>query len=692
MIGARRSQATIWAPLLVGVAAFGLFAGGCGAKNEGPADPRSNVVWRWRGTQGSGGPLALSPDGKLLYVGHGPELVALETALGAKAGETRSPKERFRVNLGSQPITALAVSDKGVVYACAKGVVAVDPAAAEKQAKVAAAKKGAAKKGAAKEAFRPAWRYDGLDAGCQTLALTHDGDVLAVAPGLLDSLGADGKRKWRYHLRSKGPADAAVGADGTIYVVVGGELRALFPKGELRWLLAKENVNRPLALSADGTVYVGSWNGALLTVAPDGKVSSRLRTVGTPMPVIGKGGSLFAVDDNGYVYAVEGGVVRWKRHTEANVYDPPVIGADGTVYLRTRVGTVWAVKNDGTPAWSEAVGKAIGDPLLAPDGTLYVSTDEPGVVAVKASKPPALADKSWPMPGGDPQHRARLELDAAARAQNLPDKRLSEEARALDAFLAKAEGGLTREGVIEDLSGPVAGGFQRVLVVKALPEESFALVVATRPHAGQPSRMVTGRLPPAYLPQAREVSLEFKDLNADGKNEILARTVSVKEEPNTIETATDFCILELRDSGLKPIFQQLVSLRRANRTEEEKVMLELRLQVNFAAVGARYDVVVSKTKAVLPPADPRFKDPAAKGYVDVEGRLGRYRLGPEGYAKLEAADAASADGGAPAGRPSGGAPNEGPPASPSGGQAPAKGAQPGAPKPAGAAAAKAAGG
>lgn len=54
-----------------------------------------------------------------------------------------------------------------------------------------------------------------------------------------------------------------IGTDSTIYTTFNQRVYALNPDGSLKWLRELTQDSPKLAMSADGTLYVSTWNGEL---------------------------------------------------------------------------------------------------------------------------------------------------------------------------------------------------------------------------------------------------------------------------------------------------------------------------------------------------------------------------------------------------------------------------------------------
>jgi outer membrane protein assembly factor BamB len=144
------------------------------------------------------------------------------------------------------------------------------------------------------------------------------------------------------------------------------------------------------AVDVDGAVFLGTLNGRLFGIEPDGKqrwsVNAPNAFVG--VPALGNDGRVYAGTVGGNVYAVDvaSGVVAWNKKLGSPVTAGLVInGADGTIYASTQSKGIFALTPTGTIAWSTATGPIRGSaPAVGADGSLFVGTSDGRLVAVNA--------------------------------------------------------------------------------------------------------------------------------------------------------------------------------------------------------------------------------------------------------------------------------------------------------------------
>jgi len=188
----------------------------------------------------------------------------------------------------------------------------------------------------------------------------------------------------------------SLGDDGSAYVGSSdGNLYAVSPNGILQWSYDAGDAiyfSSP-AVGIDGTVYVGvenfvgGYGGYLFAINPDGSEKWKFSTGPIDSsPTIGDDGTIY-VGSSGYgstkLYAVNpDGSLKWTFMVSGSIFNSsPAIGSDGTVYIGSMDKNVYAINPDGTLKWSFDTGNFIqSSPAIAPDGTIYIGTfyDDPG--------------------------------------------------------------------------------------------------------------------------------------------------------------------------------------------------------------------------------------------------------------------------------------------------------------------------
>ena len=144
------------------------------------------------------------------------------------------------------------------------------------------------------------------------VAVSPQGAILAFSEDTVHRYGPDGALHWTYTLDGIIDGFPAVAPDETLYAGGAECLYAISPNGTLQWKWCGEGKLSHVAVAADGTVYVGSF------------------------------------DRN--VYAIKGGVEVWRFLTEATARGPIVVDRAGLLYVPVydQKAITYALNADGT--------------------------------------------------------------------------------------------------------------------------------------------------------------------------------------------------------------------------------------------------------------------------------------------------------------------------------------------------------
>jgi len=177
----------------------------------------------------------------------------------------------------------------------------------------------------------------------------------------------------------------AIGADGTIYVGSNdGKLYAINPDGSHSWnFTTGGRVESSPAIGADGTIYVGSDK--LYAINPDGSHSWNFTAGGWvySSPAIGANGTIY-VGSSDKLYAINpDGSHSWNFTTGGSIRSSPAIGADGTIYVGSDDWKLWAINPDGSHSWNFTTGAGVwSSPAIGSDGTIYVGSWDNNLYAI----------------------------------------------------------------------------------------------------------------------------------------------------------------------------------------------------------------------------------------------------------------------------------------------------------------------
>lgn len=202
---------------------------------------------------------------------------------------------------------------------------------------------------------------------------------------------------WSYTTGNAVFSSPAIGADGTIYVgSTDGKLYALNPDGTKKWdfgpTATYPGFTASPTIGPDGCIYARRKDDYLYVLRPDGtlKWSYPVTYDAWSSPAIAKDGTVYIA---GYtkMYALDQyGVRKWEFDTLNTIYSSPAIGVDGTVYFGGMNGKLYAL-NPATGAsisanWPfTAGGSIVSSPAIGADGTIYFGSYDGYLYAVNGS-------------------------------------------------------------------------------------------------------------------------------------------------------------------------------------------------------------------------------------------------------------------------------------------------------------------
>ncbi|MCL4557114.1 MAG: PQQ-binding-like beta-propeller repeat protein [Deltaproteobacteria bacterium] len=212
----------------------------------------------------------------------------------------------------------------------------------------------------------------------------RDSQSTGLSP--INTIATTGVLKWSYLTGQSIFSSPAIGADGTIYVGSNdGKLYAINPNGTLKWSYTMNPMGiwTTPAIGADGTIYVSEDK--LYAINPNGtlKWSSPIGSgTGYSSPAIGADGTIYVGADK--LYAINpNGTPKWSYNMGNGFLSSPAIGADGSIYIGAGDYNLYAINPDGTEKWSYATGDMIySSPAIGADGTIYVGSYDKSLYAI----------------------------------------------------------------------------------------------------------------------------------------------------------------------------------------------------------------------------------------------------------------------------------------------------------------------
>jgi len=285
------------------------------------------------------------------FAGHTPQEQA------AIAGTDLVLLWRFQPNPYPKP--PLALGPDGTIYTISGGYVrAIDP------------------NGAFRMAVKPGRKY------LPGVAADSQGRIYATGDnGTISAYSSGGNFAWTTETDGTAATPLLISADGqTLYAGTDKEQLDAYAAsdGHKLWSAPLGGIPGAPALGSDGTIYVGSSDGALHAIGSDGAPRWRYPSNGwvRAMPAV-SGPTIYGGTDTGAVFALDaGGTQRWRLELGAETIGLAG-GPDGTLYATSANGTLHALAPDGAPRWSTPLGGGRPTaPAAGPDGRIYVGAKD----------------------------------------------------------------------------------------------------------------------------------------------------------------------------------------------------------------------------------------------------------------------------------------------------------------------------
>ncbi|MEY2879572.1 MAG: hypothetical protein RLZZ15_1952 [Verrucomicrobiota bacterium] len=232
------------------------------------------------------------------------------------------------------------------------------------------------------------WQFAGEGYATGAPAVATDGTIYfggGVPDPYFYAVKPDGTLRWRYRApESVDNASPALTPDGTIiFGTFDGTVTALAPDGTLRWAnrLSTGNVSVSPAIGIDGTAVLHLADGTLVGLdAATGTVRWRTQVSATTFasPVIGRDGTIYQVAGTsaagGLVALTPGGTIKWRFAVPSDSFSTPAIDAAGNIYFTSyTTSRLYCVRPDGTERWNYAAAPGSltsTSPTLSADGSV----------------------------------------------------------------------------------------------------------------------------------------------------------------------------------------------------------------------------------------------------------------------------------------------------------------------------------
>jgi outer membrane protein assembly factor BamB len=200
--------------------------------------------------------------------------------------------------------------------------------------------------------------------------------------GDLVRLSLEGAVEWRRATGGRVYGAPAVGADGSVFVGTDDHaLLAFSSTGELRFRLRTDDeVDVPLLVRKDASVVFASGR-EVLAVSSRGNVMFRFAADRKVFTAVAEddAGTLFFGSQDKRVYALtQNGILKWKTALGADVDGAPVVDDDGSVFVGTDAGELVHLSANGEVLMRTALGGFVrGSLSIARDGSLLTGVYGP---------------------------------------------------------------------------------------------------------------------------------------------------------------------------------------------------------------------------------------------------------------------------------------------------------------------------
>jgi polysaccharide biosynthesis protein PslG len=264
----------------------------------------------------------------------------------------------WRYKPNPYPKTPLALGPDGTIYTISGGYVrAIDP------------------NGALRVVVKPGRKF------APGVAADTQGRIYATGDnGTLSAYSSGGNFAWTTETDGTAATPLLLSADGqALYTGTSKERLDAYAAsdGHKLWGTPLGGIPGAPALGGDGTIYIGSSDGALHAIGPDGTPRWRYPSNGwaRTMPVV-SGATIYGGTDGGAVFALDaGGQQRWRVELGAETIGLAA-GPDGALYASTADGSLHELAPDGVLRWSSPLGGGRPTaPAIGADGRIYVGAE-----------------------------------------------------------------------------------------------------------------------------------------------------------------------------------------------------------------------------------------------------------------------------------------------------------------------------
>ncbi len=222
------------------------------------------------------------------------------------------------------------------------------------------------------------------------------------APFALFAINPNGTEKWQFNTGNDVDTVPALSPDGTTVYAVSNDnfLYAVnTADGSERWrfpiLTEPFEITSSPTVKSDGTIYVGSDDFYVYALKPAARLADptgiggvnallgewRFRTNGeieSSAALDPDDGTIYIGSDDGNLWAIRpNGTEKWRFPTGDLIDSSPIVDLDGTIYIGSLNGRVYAINPNGTQKWFFATGGQItSSPALGQAGFIHIGSND----------------------------------------------------------------------------------------------------------------------------------------------------------------------------------------------------------------------------------------------------------------------------------------------------------------------------
>ncbi len=227
------------------------------------------------------------------------------------------------------------------------------------------------------------WFFPTIEAIVAAPTLDEHGNIyIGDDSGTFYSLNPNGELRWTFSCRQPIYASAAVHR-GLIYLPsLDSHLYCLDTLGKLHWSVnLADELWTPPAINADGTLFLTTDAGRLVSLTPQGKIrwSVKLGNEISSAPTIGPDGMVYVSADSFYSFTPKG-KRRWALAVPEDAYffAAAVPDRDGNLVVGNFDGHIYTIRPDGKIRWRLPVpdeDEIRTEVIYGPEGTTFWGTD-----------------------------------------------------------------------------------------------------------------------------------------------------------------------------------------------------------------------------------------------------------------------------------------------------------------------------